>query len=78
MTFFVGFPCIGLGMVNAYLGHVEHEKHPRAEFVAYEHLRLRSKAFPWGDGNRTLFHNPEKNALPKGFEAPDPNAGKAH
>lgn len=78
LTFFVGFPAIGLGMLNAYLGHVEHSKHPRPEFIPYEHLRVRRKPFPWGDGNHSLFHNPVKNALPTGYEAPDPNAGNEH
>lgn len=75
LSFFVGLPAIGLGMVNAYLGHMEHEKEPRPEFVAYEHLRIRRRPFPWGDGNHSLFHNPVKNALPEGYEVPDPNEG---
>ncbi|CAB3220673.1 unnamed protein product [Arctia plantaginis] len=68
MTFFVAFPAIGLGMVNAYLAHQEHHHDERPEFVPFEYMRVRTKRFPWGDGQKSLFHNPHVNALPSGYE----------
>ncbi|CAH0398263.1 unnamed protein product [Chilo suppressalis] len=67
LSFFVGMPAVGLGMLNAYLAHADgHHEHP--PFVAYEYLRVRTKRFPWGEGQKSLFHNPDVNALPGGYE----------
>ncbi|CAH1638308.1 unnamed protein product [Spodoptera littoralis] len=68
MTFFVAFPAVGLGMLNAYLAHQEHAHAEHPEFKPYDFMRIRSKRFPWGDGQKSLFHNPHVNALPSGYE----------
>jgi cytochrome c oxidase subunit 6a len=70
MSFFVAIPACILMAVRVYLEHQkEHEHpHPRPPFIPYEHLRIRTKRFPWGDGNHSLFHNPHANALPDGYE----------
>ncbi|XP_055618009.1 cytochrome c oxidase subunit 6A2, mitochondrial-like [Toxorhynchites rutilus septentrionalis] len=65
LSLFVAFPAVGLCMVNAYLQPDDHE---RPEFVPYEHMRIRTKRFPWGEGTKSLFHNPRTNALPTGYE----------
>nr|CAD7605567.1 unnamed protein product [Timema genevievae] len=67
LSFFVAFPAVGLCMLNCYLMH-QKETHERPPFVPYEHLRIRNKRFPWGDGQKTLFHNPHVNPLPDGYE----------
>ncbi|CAO1302540.1 unnamed protein product [Diamesa hyperborea] len=69
LSFFVAIPAVALCMLNTYLKHQEdHETYVRPEFVKYEHLRIRNKRFPWGEGNKSLFHNPDVNALPDGYE----------
>lgn len=71
ISYFVAIPGCLLCAYNAVLKEKEHHTHPRPEFVPYSHLRLRKKAFPWGDGNHSLFHNPHANALPDGYEDED-------
>merc|ERR1712168_1074369 len=69
LTFVVAIPGVIVCYVNSEKKEAEHKAHyHRPEFIAYEHLRLRTKKFPWGDGNHSLFHSPEVNALPDGYE----------
>ena len=68
MSFILVIPAVTFGIYNSYELEKEHYTHPRADFEAYKHLRIRSKPFPWGDGSRTLFHNAHYNALPDGYE----------
>merc|ERR1719234_2441113 len=65
--FFAAIPIMILGHVNAF-GMADESAHQAPEFVPYDHLRIRSKAFPWGDGNHSLIHNSHVNALPDGYE----------
>merc|ERR1711860_217845 len=69
LSLLVAVPGVILCYINADKKEKEHKLHyERPEFVPYSHLRLRSKAFPWGDGNHGIFHNKEINALPEGYE----------
>ncbi|RZF40463.1 hypothetical protein LSTR_LSTR000342 [Laodelphax striatellus] len=67
ITLFVAFPAIAIASANCYVMEISHH-HERPEFVPYEHMRIRTKKFFWGDGNHTFFHNKEVNPLPDGYE----------
>lgn len=69
LFYYMCCPALVLCMINTYLAEKEHWEHyKRRPFVPYEYLRIRTKKFPWGDGNHTLFHNPLVNPLPDGWE----------
>lgn len=71
------FLCIHVPAICAlgtwvYLQRKIEEEHPhRLPFVKYAYMYQRSKRFPWGDGNHSLFHHPYYNALPEGYETED-------
>merc|ERR1712126_724039 len=67
LFFFAAVPVIIASTINAFYLADPHEMDP-PPFVPYDHLRIRTKKFPWGDGNHSLIHNPHTNALPDGFE----------
>ncbi len=72
ISLFVAIPGVLLTTYNYAKKEIEHhhhvQEHGRPEFIPYAHLRIRNKLWPWGDGNHSLVHNPQENALPDGYE----------
>nr|DAB41631.1 TPA_exp: cytochrome c oxidase protein subunit VIa [Thielaviopsis paradoxa] len=66
ISIYACIPFIGLSAANAYRlwnDHWEHWSHlpPLEERTEYPFQNIRSKNFPWGNGDETLFWNPAVN-----------------
>ncbi|KAB5547056.1 cytochrome c oxidase-like protein [Coniochaeta sp. 2T2.1] len=66
ITLYLCIPALLVAGVNAYnlwTEHWEHWEHlpPLEERVEYPYQNVRTKNFPWGDGDKTLFWNDKVN-----------------
>ncbi|KAH8884271.1 mitochondrial cytochrome c oxidase subunit VIa [Thozetella sp. PMI_491] len=66
ISIYAVIPALGLAAYNAYNLWNEHWDHwshlpPLEERVEYPYQNIRSKNFPWGDGDKTLFWNTDVN-----------------
>ena len=69
LSIFVAAPFIAVCFYQAVSSELEHMAHwERPEFIPYDHMYQRTKAFPWGDGNHGLFHG-HNNPTPDGYDA---------
>ncbi|KAF9975929.1 Cytochrome c oxidase subunit 6A, mitochondrial [Actinomortierella ambigua] len=62
ISIFVCMPAIVASTANAYRLYAEHQEHMAhhpPEKIKYPYMRLRARAFPWGDDS--LFFNPAVN-----------------
>ncbi|EPE04559.1 cytochrome c oxidase subunit [Ophiostoma piceae UAMH 11346] len=66
LSIYATIPVVIAALANAYYRyqeHVEHESHlpPLEERTEYPYQNIRTKNFPWGDGDKTIFWNPKVN-----------------
>ncbi|KAL1463170.1 hypothetical protein WDU94_014951 [Cyamophila willieti] len=76
LTLYVCIPGVILGSFLIWR-HETESHHERPEFIPYEYMRIRTRPFPWGDGNHSLLHNKCLNALPEGYEGDEEEACKS-
>lgn len=68
-TWLVMVPLCVLQSINCYYIEKEHNEHGPPPYIPYDHINNKAKAYPWGDGEKSLFHHPKWNAIPgKGYE----------
>ncbi|EZA47529.1 Cytochrome c oxidase subunit 6A1, mitochondrial [Ooceraea biroi] len=71
----IALPLVVIMSIFTFTQVKEKAKRPREPFLNLPYMCRRTKPFPWGDGNHTLFHNPVKNPVPPhGYEVEDPYA----
>ncbi|XP_031555507.1 uncharacterized protein LOC116292349 [Actinia tenebrosa] len=76
ISLFIAIPTTLLIGYKAFF--VDHEGHPDpGKYVPYSHIRIRNKAFPWGDGDHSLFHNKHVNFGFEESEEEEPEEGAA-
>ncbi|KAI0393367.1 mitochondrial cytochrome c oxidase subunit VIa [Xylariaceae sp. FL0594] len=66
ISIYVCIPALALAALNAYNLYNEHWEHwshlpPLEERTEYPYQNIRTKNFPWGDGDKTIFWNPTVN-----------------
>ncbi|RMZ08664.1 hypothetical protein D0860_04573 [Hortaea werneckii] len=66
LSIYIVIPAIAIAGANAYrlwVEHWEHKSHepPLEEQPEYPYQNIRTKNFFWGDGDKTLFWNPNVN-----------------
>ncbi|KAL4821100.1 putative cytochrome c oxidase subunit VIa [Aspergillus spinulosporus] len=66
LSIFAVIPCLIGGGYNAYVQWNEHWEHwehmpPLEERTEYSYQNIRTKNFPWGDGDKTIFWNSNVN-----------------
>ncbi|KAI9669139.1 MAG: Cytochrome c oxidase subunit 6A, mitochondrial [Alyxoria varia] len=69
----VVLPALIMGGANTWVQWVEHWEHqshepPVHERPQYSYMNIRTKAFPWGDGDKSLFWNDNYNYKPSADE----------
>ncbi|KAL1115232.1 hypothetical protein AAG570_007263 [Ranatra chinensis] len=68
LSLFFALPIVMIVTSAQFYGREEQKRPP---FIPYSYLRLKTRRYPWGDGEKTFFHNPKMNALKDGYETED-------